>query len=70
MTADVDQQCGVVDRRPLGFVEPDPVGEPQRDQALAQHVLHRLAEPQVDSERECGDELCQTEVGAVRRAGH
>ena len=31
--------------------------EAQRDQALAQHVLHGLAEPEVDPERERRDEL-------------
>jgi hypothetical protein len=31
------------------------VGQPQRDQALAQHVLHRLPEPQIDAERQRRD---------------
>jgi hypothetical protein len=35
------------------------VSQPQRDQALAQGVLHRLAEPQVYAERERRDKLCQ-----------
>ena len=64
MTAHVDQQGGVVDGCPIALVEPDPLGEPQRDQALAQHMLHRLAEAEVDPERKCGDELRQANVGA------
>ena len=59
MAADVDEQRGVVDDRSLLLVEPDPLGEPQRDQALAQHVLHRLAEAEVDAERQRRDELRQ-----------
>jgi hypothetical protein len=41
--------------RSLGH--PGPVRQPQRDQALAQHVLHRLAEAQVDPQRQGGDHL-------------
>ena len=52
VAADVDEQRGVVDDRALVLVEPDALGEPQRDQALPQHVLHRLPEAEVDAERE------------------
>src|SRR5260370_188554 len=48
VTPDVDEQRGVVDDRALFFVEADTLGEPQGDQALSQHVLHRLAETEVD----------------------
>ena len=57
VAADVDEQRRVVDGGALGLLEPDPVGEPQRDHALAQHVLHRLAEAEIDAERERRDEL-------------
>ena len=39
---DVDQQRGVVDVGALLLVEAELLREAQRDQALAQHVLHRL----------------------------
>ena len=47
-----------------------PLGDPQRDQALAQHVLHRLAEAEVDAERERADELRQPHVRAIQIAAH
>ena len=70
VTTDVDQQRRVVDDRALVLVEPHPLGEPQRDQALPQHVLHRLAEAEVDAERQRGNELGQADVGAVGLNGH
>src|SRR5689334_1513437 len=33
------------------------LGEPQRDEALAEHVLHRLPEPEIDPERQRSDDL-------------
>src|SRR5207253_5545113 len=63
MTADVDQQCRVVDDRPSMLVEPDPLGQPQRNQALTLYVLHRLSEAEVDAERKRGDELRQAYAG-------
>ena len=59
VAADVDEQRRVVDGRPRLVVEAEPLGDAQRDQALAQHVLHRLAEAEVDPERERRDELGQ-----------
>ena len=49
MAADVDEEGGVVDDRPLLLVKPEPLGQPHRDQALAQDVLHRLPEAVIDS---------------------
>jgi hypothetical protein len=69
MAPDVDEQGRVVDDRPLGLVEPDPLREPQRDEALAQHVLHRLPEAEVDAERERGDELRQPNMRTICLAG-
>ena len=57
VAADVDEQRRVVDRRALLLVEPEPLGQPQRDQALPQHVLHRLPEAEVDAQRQRRDEL-------------
>jgi hypothetical protein len=68
---DVDEQRGVVDDRPRLVVEAEPLGDAQRDQGLAQHVLHRLPEAQVDPERERRDELGQPDgrcVSLARRA--
>ena len=70
VAADVDEQRGVVDVGARLLVEADPLREPQRDQALAQHVLHRLPEAQVDAERQRGDELRQPNVRAIDLAGH
>ena len=50
VAAHADQQGGVVDDRPLVLVETDALGQAQGDQALAEHVLHRLAEPEIDPE--------------------
>ena len=43
VAADPGDQRGVVDDRARLLVQADPSSEPHRDQALAQHVLHRLA---------------------------
>jgi hypothetical protein len=48
-----------VDGHPVLLAERRAVGQPQRDQALAQDVLHRLPEPQVDAERQRRDQLGQ-----------
>ena len=70
VAADVDEQRRVVDDRPLLLVEPEPLGEPQRDEALPQDVLHRLPEAEVDPERERGNELRQADLRAIAPAGH
>ena len=69
VAADVDEQGGVVDDRALLFVEPDSLGQPQRDQALPQHVLHRLPEAEVYAERERGHQLRQPNLRAIDLAG-
>ena len=70
MTPDVDQQRRVVDIGSSLLVEPDPLSEPQRDQALAQHVLHRLPKTEINAERQRGDELRQPEVRAIGLISH
>ena len=70
VAADVDEQRRVVDDRALVLVEPDALGEPERDQALPQDVLHRLPEAEVDAERERGDQLRQPHPRAVVPARH
>src|SRR5262249_11982396 len=62
VTADADQQRGVVDGRALLLVEPDAVGEPQRDHALSQDVLHRLSEAEIDAERQRRNQLREPDL--------
>ena len=63
------EQRRVVHGRPVGLVEPDPLRDPQRDQALAQDVLHRLPEAEVDPERQRRDELGEPERGVIALDG-
>jgi len=67
MAADVDQKRGVVDGRPLLRVEPEPLGDPEGDQALPKHMLHRLAEPEIDTQRQRCDQLSQADAGGFAR---
>ena len=66
VAADVDQQRRVVDGDALVLGQVLAVREPQRDQALAEDVLHRLAEAEVDAERQRRDELREPHVRAIR----
>jgi hypothetical protein len=59
VAADVDEERGVVDICSLVVIEAELLSDAQRDQALAQHVLHRLPEAEVDPERQRRDELGQ-----------
>jgi hypothetical protein len=43
VAADAGEEPDVVHDGPLGVVEPEPLAEPERNQARALHVLHRLA---------------------------
>jgi hypothetical protein len=70
MTPDIDEQGRVVDDRALVLAQADALAEAQRDEGLAQHVLHRLAEAEVDAERQGRDELRQADVGAVGLGSH
>lgn len=66
MAADVDEQRRVVHDCPRLLVEP----EPQRDQALPQHMLHGLSETEIDPERERCQDFGQTDARAIRSVGH
>ena len=57
VATDVHQQRGVVDRRPVVLAEADLLAESECDHALAEDVLHRLTEAEIDAERESSDEL-------------
>jgi hypothetical protein len=70
VAADAEEQGRVVDDRSFIVIEPHPLRQAQRDEALAQNVLHRLPEAEVDAERERGDELRQPNVRPVDLAGH
>jgi len=63
MTADVDEQGGVVDDRSLLLVEPDSLRQAQRDQALACSI--GCPETEVDTERKRSHELRQPNVRAI-----
>ena len=65
VTADVDEQRRVVDVRARLLIESHPLGQAQRDQALAQDVLHRLPEPEVDAERQRRHQLGEANVRAI-----
>src|SRR5262249_5527922 len=46
------------------------LGDPERDPALAQDVLHRLPEPEVDAERQRGHQLCKADLLVVIADAH
>ncbi len=50
VTPDVDQQRRVVHREPLGLVEVHEIRKTECDSALAEDVLHRLGEAEIDPE--------------------
>src|SRR5215467_23688 len=70
VAAHVGQQRGVVDERALILVEAEAVSQTQRDPALAQHVLHRLAEAEIDTKRQRADELRQANPFQTARLVH
>ena len=70
MAAHVDEQGGVVDDGAGLVVHPEAFGQAQRNQALAQDVLHRLSEAEIDPERERCDELRQPDVWPITGRAH
>jgi hypothetical protein len=70
MAADVDQQRAVVGGRPRVIPGAGELTQAQRDAALAQDVLHRLAEPQIDPQRQRGEQVREpgTRIGSVTHA--
>jgi hypothetical protein len=55
--ADQGQQGHPIGLGTLLLIEAEVIGEPERDETGAQHVLHRLAERQVGREGERGHQL-------------
>jgi len=62
VASDIDQQRRVVDDQALVLAKADPLRQAQRNPALAQNVLHRLAEAEIDPEGERGHELRQADL--------
>ena len=70
MAADVDEERGVVDDGALMRLEAEPFGHAEPDQTLAQHVIHRLPDAEVDPERERRDQLGQAHLAIGALHGH
>ena len=70
VAAHVHQERRVVDRRPAALVEADQLGDPQRDPALAQDVLHRLAEAEVHAQGQGSHQLGELDAVALGLDGH
>jgi hypothetical protein len=66
MTPDADQQRSEIHRRARRCVEPDALRQPERDQTLAQSVLHGLRESGIDPERERSDQLRKANLAPPR----
>jgi len=64
VTSHPGQQGRVVHDLPVGLVKAKPLGQPHRDQALAQDVLHRLAHAQVSPERQDAEQFGQADARA------
>jgi hypothetical protein len=62
VTADPREQGDVVEVRPLGLVQAQALGQPERDEGLTENVLHRLPEAQIRSQGESGDQLGEPET--------
>src|SRR5262249_47191003 len=72
--ADPGQEPRVVEDAPFGLAEAESFSQAERDQALPQHVFHRLTEPQIGPERQRGDQLGQAHarwaIEGVTHAAH
>ncbi len=68
MAADVHKQCRVIHHRALTIIKTGTPGESQRDQALAQHMLHGLPETEVDAQGQGGHQLGQAHLPAAAGA--
>ncbi len=68
MAADPGHLVGIVEPALAGGVDARGTGDPQRQQAGPQHVLHGLAQAQIDGEGERGQHF--TAAGSSRRLLH
>jgi hypothetical protein len=66
VTPHPDEQRGVIHDRPVSVIETEPFRESERDQALAQDVLHRLAEPQIDPQRQRRHQLREANMSPIQ----
>jgi hypothetical protein len=64
------QQGGVVHDLTVGLIQAQDLGQPHADQALTQHMLHRLAHTQVSCQRQNAQQFGQTDTRASRRLCH
>ena len=62
------QHRGVVDDLALRRREPDALGQPQRHEALPQHVLHRMTHAQIGAQRQRRQQLGEPDTGSGRGA--
>jgi hypothetical protein len=62
MAAHPRQQRDVVHDRALGLVQPQAFAKPQRQHRLPQHMLHRLTQTEVNSQRQRRDQLRKTDT--------
>jgi hypothetical protein len=62
VAAEPGEQRHVVDDGTVGVGQVDVLGDAQPEHARSQHVLHRLAEPEVSRERHRCDQLGQAHV--------
>ncbi len=65
MAADPGQEAGVVNHRAVGQAQPEALGQPQRDQALPEHVLYRLTDAEVAGQRQRGEQFSEPRPGLV-----
>ena len=57
MTANPREQTRVIQRPAFAIVEPEPVRKTQRQETRADHVLHRLPQPEIRPKRQQRDHL-------------
>ncbi len=62
MTANPREQTRVVQRPAFAIVEPEPVRKTQRQKTRADHVLHRLPQPEIRPKRQQRDHLRETNL--------
>ena len=65
VAADPRQQTRLVHDTSIHIAQPQPFTQPQRDQAGTDHVLHRLTEPEIGSQRQERHQLSATDARAT-----
>jgi hypothetical protein len=70
VTVDVGEQARVISRHTVALNHADAVGDPQRDNRLAQAVLHRLAAAKVSGQGQRRHELCEPYAPPIHDCRH